>query len=222
MIVFAQAGQYGKTKHLFDMHRLRKKIFADRLKWDVDIQQQDLEVDDFDIPEAVYLLAIEENEVIGSWRLLSTEGPTMIRDVWPEFLKSLDMPTDHYVWEASRFGVLSKHKNIKAGIAHTNEVTKKMFQALTQVCMQCGIEYIYTLYDKRIARLLRILNCEPVQVSNPIEIDGVPCWVGAFKTDKEMLRKLQDASGYYDNLYNPNDLPPALIQLMETKDKIYA
>ena len=71
MIEIVQPGQAGKTSYLFDMHRLRTRIFKERMNWDVDIDKNGLEIDDFDLPEAVYVLALDdEKNVIGSWRFL--------------------------------------------------------------------------------------------------------------------------------------------------------
>src|ERR1700733_3904624 len=106
MLEIAQTGQSGKSSLLFDMHRLRKRVFKDRMGWDVNVSPSGIETDQFDLPESIYLLALDdERRVIGNWRLLPTSGPTMIRDVWPQFLKTISMPRDDLVWEASRFAV---------------------------------------------------------------------------------------------------------------------
>jgi N-acyl-L-homoserine lactone synthetase len=50
MLEIVQAGQAGKMNLLLDMHRLRKRVFKDKLGWNVTIQDEDLEVDQFDLP----------------------------------------------------------------------------------------------------------------------------------------------------------------------------
>ena len=106
MIELVQAGQAGKTTFLFDMHRLRARVFKEKMGWDVQVTPDNLEIDQFDLPDTVYLLALnKDSRVIGTWRLLPTTGPTMIRDVWPQYLDSISMPTAPDVWEVSRFAI---------------------------------------------------------------------------------------------------------------------
>lgn len=52
MIEIIQAGQAGKTRLLIEMYRLRAKIFKERMGWDVHVDMNGLEVDDFDTDEA--------------------------------------------------------------------------------------------------------------------------------------------------------------------------
>lgn len=214
MIEIVQAGQSGKTSLLFDMHRLRARIFKERMGWDVEINSIGLEVDQFDLPEAVYFLTLDDNKrVIGSWRLLPTTGPTMIADVWPQFLNTLPMPENPAVWEASRFGVNSLKERSREGLHQVSKATAELFCALTETCLLCGIETVYTLYDQRIARLIKRLDCTPDNISEPILIDGVACLIGRFTTDLSMLHRLRQASGIHDNLVSPDILPPILQEL---------
>lgn len=215
MIEIVQTGQAGKTKLLFSMHRLRKKVFADRMKWPVQVDQEGLEVDQFDLPEAVYLLALDPlGQVIGNWRLLPTTGPTMIRDVWPEFLDTLPMPYDHFSWEASRFAVESDQYDPKEGLKQVSQITGEMFCALTELCLLCGIERVFTLYDARIARLLRRLDCVPDATSAGLKIDDHITQIGVFTTNQAMLQRLQKSTGIIHHLIDQSDLPPILEPLV--------
>lgn len=49
MIEIIQAGQSGKTESLIEMHRVRKFIFKDRMGWDVDISDDGLEIDNYEV-----------------------------------------------------------------------------------------------------------------------------------------------------------------------------
>lgn len=214
MIIFAQAGQAGKTRLLFEMHRLRKRVFHDRLKWPVHITSQGLEVDQFDLPDAVYLLALNnELQVIGSWRMLPSTGPTMIRDVWPHYLETLPLPSRADVWEMSRFAVDHPDGMGEAELSQINIATAEMFCALTELCIHCGIKEVHTLYDMRIARILRRINCVPSDVSLRSEIDGIQAQTGRFVTDQHMLDRLRRATGISSSLLDYDDIPPVLEDL---------
>jgi acyl homoserine lactone synthase len=211
MLEIVQAGQAGKTGFLLDMHRLRKRVFHDRMGWDVHVSPGGLEVDDFDTPETVYLLCLNEyGRVIGNWRLLPTTGPYMIRDVWPEFLQSIDIREASDAWEASRFAVDSLMETSAESLAMINAATQEMLCGLTELCVLAGIREIYTMYDRRIARLLKRLDCLPATVSRQLTISGAVSEVGRFITDGAMLSRLRAATGISRNLITKAQLPPLL------------
>lgn len=220
MIQIIQAGQAGKTKYLLDMHRLRARIFKERMGWDVNVDMQGLEVDDFDIPEAIYLLSCDDmQKVNGCWRILPTSLSTMIETVWPEFLEDIVMKKNSECWEMSRFAVDFSGMSAKEGLYNLNKTTAKMFCALTELCILCDIKEIYTLYDLRISRILQRLNCVPVQESRNRKIDDNDCYVGRFIPDHKMLEILRQASGIEEKLIFEDDLPPVLSARISLSDK---
>lgn len=221
MLVVVQAGQVGKTRLLIEMHRMRKRVFKDRLSWSVNISRSGMEVDAFDLPEAFYLLAVTgEGAVTGSWRFLPTSGPTMIRDIWPEFMTTIDFPSDPFVWEGSRFSVEKAPGTHSKGLAQISHTTQELFCGITELCVHCGIREIFTLYDMRIARLLGRLNCPAKQVSSRICINGLPAEVGRFVTDQAMLERLRRSAGIYHNLIDTSDLPHGLVQYLHTSNRL--
>ncbi|MDD3182680.1 MAG: acyl-homoserine-lactone synthase [Alphaproteobacteria bacterium] len=214
MLEIVQAGQAGKTRLLFDMHRLRKRVFKDRMGWPVTVTEGGLEIDQFDLPEALYLLALNnDGKVIGNWRLLPTTGSTMVRDVWPQFLESLPMPSSSTVWEASRFAVDSPDGQSEESLAQINRATQELFCGLTELSIMCGIKQIYTLYDMRIARLLKRLDCPATARSTRLKIDDLPVETGLFTMDQNMLDRLRAASGLHEPLIKEDMLPEVLQNL---------
>lgn len=85
------------------MFRLRHEVFHERLRWDVD-SLHGMERDIYDDCDPVYVIghADGRQEVTGCCRLLSTEGPYMLRDTFPEALRGAPAPCDPAVWELSR------------------------------------------------------------------------------------------------------------------------
>ena len=212
MLEIVQAGQAGKTKLLFEMHRFRTNIFKEKMGWEVSITEDGLEVDQFDLPETVYLLALDgDKRVIGTWRFLPSDGPTMIRDIWPQFLESIAMPSDPDVWETSRFAVDSLKENVSEGVTEANEATGELLCGIVELCMLCGIREIYSLYDMCMARLLRRKGCRPWTSSKQLRIDDkFAAQVGAFRTDEELLASIRQACGIKHRIVTPDMLPPIL------------
>ena len=106
MLQLINPERYGEfIDDLAEMHRLRYRIFKERLGWDVQVSG-DMEVDEFDAYRPVYLLQrSEDSRVQGCVRLLPTTGPNMLRDTFPELLDAQAAPASGAIWESSRFGV---------------------------------------------------------------------------------------------------------------------
>ncbi|MEV0391295.1 acyl-homoserine-lactone synthase [Nonomuraea sp. NPDC050643] len=85
------------------MFRLRHKVFFERLRWDVG-SLHGRERDFFDDCDPVYVISYVEDrqEVTGCCRLLPTDGPYMLPDVFSETLRGGEAPRDPAVWEMSR------------------------------------------------------------------------------------------------------------------------
>lgn len=103
------------NRHLFhhaltEMHLQRKHLFIDRMRWQME-SVGGLEIDNFDSDQAIYLLetAVAVNDgaqassaVVQSARLLRTDRPHLLADVFPE-LCSGPVPRSPNIWEATRF-----------------------------------------------------------------------------------------------------------------------
>ncbi|MGY3387502.1 N-acyl-L-homoserine lactone synthetase [Bradyrhizobium sp. USDA 3311] len=70
---------------LAEMHRLRYRVFKQRLDWNVEVS--DMEVDELDALRPVHLLnRSSSGHIQGCVRLLPSTGPTMLRDTFPILL----------------------------------------------------------------------------------------------------------------------------------------
>ena len=68
---------------LRSMYAARKSVFVDLLGWDVPVLDGQFEIDQFDGPQTLYLIAAEPDGThLGSMRLLPTSGPTLLGDIF--------------------------------------------------------------------------------------------------------------------------------------------
>lgn len=71
-----------------EIFRLRHRSFLERLGWEVTSTEQ-MECDDFDRSGASYVaLKGQNNDVVGCWRALPTQGRYMLKDVFPNSCKA--------------------------------------------------------------------------------------------------------------------------------------
>lgn len=93
------------SRDLWEMHRLRAKVFKERMGWEVPIMSG-MEIDGYDALDPHYMmLRNAKKELRGCMRLLPTEGPYMLKDTFPELLHGHAAPQDEKTWELSRFAV---------------------------------------------------------------------------------------------------------------------
>jgi len=96
----------GASPVLDNMHRARKRVFVDLLKWDVPVVDGEFERDQFDTSDAIYLVEAAEDGVHrGSFRLLRTDRPHLLGDLFADFCDG-PVPTGRDILEITR-GCLS-------------------------------------------------------------------------------------------------------------------
>jgi|SRR5450830_320622 len=96
---------------LLEMHKLRAKVFGDRLGWEVPILSG-MEIDGYDAMDPHYMMMHGSGRQLrGCWRLLPTEGPYMLKDSFPQLLHGMMAPADSRIWELSRFAIETDRDN---------------------------------------------------------------------------------------------------------------
>lgn len=99
--VFTGNPGLGVCATLDAMHRDRKRIFVDLLKWNVPVVDHQYEVDQFDTANAVYLVEAHNDEHIGSIRLLRTDCAHLLGSLFPHLCDG-EVPTGPDVMEITR------------------------------------------------------------------------------------------------------------------------
>jgi acyl-homoserine lactone synthase len=85
-----------------NMHRDRKRVFVDLLKWDVPVVDGQYEIDQFDHSGAVYLICADgDGGHLGSLRLLPTTRPHILGSLFPQ-LCSETPPSGFNIYEITR------------------------------------------------------------------------------------------------------------------------
>jgi acyl homoserine lactone synthase len=94
-----------ESKDLWEMYRLRAKVFKDQMGWDVPVMSG-MEIDGYDALDPHYMMIRESSSGLrGCWRALPTVGPYMLKDTFPELLYGQPAPEDPKIWELSRFAI---------------------------------------------------------------------------------------------------------------------
>jgi len=173
-VTLARRGDRGLANEtIAEMYQLRHEVFHDRLGWDVN-SDNGMEYDEFDCAHAVYVIAKSDaNHVVGCWRGLPSEGPNMLRDVFPQLLHGQPAPQQADVWELSRFAVAAPGEGGEAQGFGFSSVPVQMMRAWYTFARRNGICRYVTVTTVSIERLIRKLGLTTHRLGPPIRIGKV-------------------------------------------------
>ncbi|WP_418113562.1 acyl-homoserine-lactone synthase [Vibrio scophthalmi] len=167
------------------LYNYRYEVFIDNLKWDViegygsDIER--LEKDQFDTDETLYVIAREQESVVGCARLLPTSQPYLLKDVFPELLNGMQAPECDDVWELSRFTSFDcENKWQQTSTQFSAESTVILLRKTLEVAKSQGARALVSVSPLAVERLLRRENFSSRRLGPPIRVGGqllIACWI---------------------------------------------
>lgn len=193
----------GVDRHLHpalfeQMFQMRAAVFSERLGWEVTVIGG-REIDRFDAEDPLYLLCVDDltQELKGAVRLLPTTGPNMLRDVFSVLVPdgSVESPR---IWESSRFAV---NPMLLAGSGRqdanrvVNTTTIELLCGLVEAAQLAGVEHIVSVFDARMARIFRAVDCPYEVIGVPTRIGRTMTYAGLFEISGAMRQRLGDAGG---------------------------
>ena len=173
------------------MHRLRGRVFKERLDWDVSVRHG-LEIDQYDTFKPTYLLALEKSDVVGCVRLLPTTGRNMLADTFPVLLDGNPAPRAARIWESSRFCVDTKSAAATAENGLRN-ATFLLFAAMIEWGQQHDLQAIATVTDLRMERILRRVGWHLDRLGTPRQIGTTNAVAGLLPISEEALGAIRAA-----------------------------
>jgi len=171
------------------MFKLRHEVFKERLNWDVG-STQGRERDQFDDLDPVYIVCEQDGEVLGSWRLLPTTGPYMLKDVFPELLHGAPAPQATDMWEISRFAV-SKRVAGNDSLGTIRDVTQLLLDQLFTFAARRNLSRIVAVSDVRFERILKRSGLLTHRYGAPLQIGVTQAVAGYADVSELNLRRVQ-------------------------------
>ena len=156
-----------KSIDLSEMHKLRAKVFKDRLGWEVPVLSG-MEIDGYDALDPYYMMIREQGSCAlrGCWRLLPTEGPYMLKDSFAALLHGDAAPSHPRIWELSRFAIQTDPDS-RFGFS---AVTMASFGEMIQYGRSNGIDRFVTVTTTGFERLLRRAGVVITRLGEPEQI----------------------------------------------------
>lgn len=154
---------------LVQMHRLRTRIFAERMGWEVAVLSG-MEIDEYDAQSPHYMLVRDGTDVVcGCWRLLPTLGRYMLRDTFGQLLFGQDAPASPRTWELSRFAIVSPER---AGFGF-GELALDAMRAVVAFADRRHITSYVTVTTTAVERLLVRARVATRRFGPPLRIGNV-------------------------------------------------
>lgn len=203
MIYAIEPHQYRQHADLLDqMFRLRAKTFHERRNWRVEVVDG-REVDLFDDLGPVYVVsADEQGRVVGSLRLLPTTGPHMLADVFSELMDGEPIVRHPLIWESSRFNVDTALVGDVSGNG-LNRATGEVLSGLIEVATRVGLDYVISVYDMAVERILRRAGCGVERIGSPKRFDGLATVAGLLDVGEEVVARMHQRAGFPGSVLSP-------------------
>lgn len=188
------------AQELDAMHRLRHRIFIDELKWPLDPirSENGREYDQFDDDRAHYILRLNAGgDVDACVRLLPTDGPYLLGDVFAHMVTAQPVPRSASTWEISRFCADRD--------TAPSTIVAEFCAAIVEFAVDRGISTIVSCSDVRIEPIIRRSGWLPVRLGAPVPT-GTDTAVGlSYSASQAILDRIRSKSGITDRLL---PLPP--------------
>jgi acyl-homoserine lactone synthase len=130
------AAQY--QTELASYFRWRHNIYVEERGW-TDLRKADgLERDQFDTDAAVHLLALEQGELVGGSRLISSSHPTILSEVFPQMVERGEPPRDRESLDWTRMFVIPSRRVTR----RKNTVRGALFTAVMEYSLLAGARQV--------------------------------------------------------------------------------
>ncbi|CAB3774994.1 acyl-homoserine-lactone synthase [Paraburkholderia humisilvae] len=172
----------------------RYKVFIDQLGWQLPTTDG-MEQDQFDQDDTLYVIGVEERgAVVACARLLPTNHPYLLSEVFPFLMEPAVPPRSDRIWELSRFSVSRVGESDRA-IIDVEKATRTMLAAAVVAAEEQGAERLITVSPLGIERLLSRMGVHAHRAGQPQRVFGRPifaCWIEIDEQTKRSLLLAQD------------------------------
>lgn len=156
---------------LFDMAHYRHQVFVEKLGWDLSVRGR-LELDQFDRRDTLYVLAPKrEGGLRGVARLLPTDRPYLLAEVFPQLLGGRTAPRSARIWELSRFAAVdlaaSQPRVTQFG---ASSAALSLLAATMQVAAKAGAEELVTVSPLGMERILQHAGIAARRFAAPVRV----------------------------------------------------
>ncbi|PRX37579.1 acyl homoserine lactone synthase [Meinhardsimonia xiamenensis] len=206
IIVIDGLNQDAFSDVLEDVFRLRKRVFHDRLGWEVTVTNG-MEYDRFDALYPAHVVSLDdEGNVVGCMRLLQTTGPHMLSDVFSAILDGEPPIRSSTVWEATRFCVDMNRLKSGRGRNTISYVTSEVMIGAFEYGMAAGITDAVAVIDPVMDRVLKRGGNAPCgYLGTPKPMGKVTALAALMDVTPERVAAIRNYAGIHHDVFVDED-----------------
>ena len=203
MILVVDAINKHKFKDVLEeMFRLRARVFAERLGWDVNVENG-MEIDQFDDLDPAYAIGLDDDgHVVSCARALQTTGPHMLADVFAEILDGEPPLRSPHVWESTRFCVDTKRLTTGTGRNSIAHATSELQIACIESAIRAGVSDVVTVVDPVMNRVLKRSGNAPYDyLGKTVPMGKVSAMAALLDATPERVASIRETSGISHDVF---------------------
>jgi len=171
----------------------RKTLFVDLMRWSVPVVDGRYEIDQFDGPDATYLIAIEQGEHVGSMRLLPTVRPHILDTLFPALCETA-APRGSATFEITRLCLPCRH-----GAVRRLEIRNRLISAMVDHARAAGITALAGVVSTNFLTQIMAMGWRCERLGSPQDHHGTPLAAFRIEIDGETPRRLAATGIYRDD-----------------------
>ncbi len=196
MIFNVYASELARHEGLAEqMFRMRARVFKDRLRWDVNVNDG-MERDLYDDMDPLYVMSIDDRSGLlrGAVRILPTTGPHMMCDIFNDFFDEPVFAQSPQIWECTRFAI---HPDFEASLTPTglNVATSELLLGVCEAGLKSGVTQILGVSEVPMLRIYRRSGWAPEIVGRSARPGTVAIFAGLWDVTREAGMTIRSRAG---------------------------
>lgn len=172
-----------------EFYKIRKKIFIDRLNWDLPAQG-DKEIDQYDHNQCSYLLSVSNEKVNGGIRLTPSTAPNLTFNTFKNiFSLPPEIKPESNLLEISRLGIIKSPNETTSNFVRAK--TLELFQGILKFGLCYGYKKIITVTDVRIERIFKLSGWPLERITEVKQVGNTRALVGYLNINQDYHDKIQ-------------------------------
>jgi len=169
--------------------RWRHTIYVEEKKWRP-ARADGRELDQFDTPDATYILGIEDGEIVTAARLIPTDKPHLVSEVFPHMCEVAGLPRRPDWAEWTRTYVLPHRRT-----AGRRGILTQICCAVMEYCLDEGIRYAGGIQETYFLPQWKMLNWRVKPLGLPQLVDQEWCVVAYLECSEMALENARKVLG---------------------------
>lgn len=172
---------------LEEYYRLRHRVFVEERGWRELERPDGREIDVYDNDNATYLIALDNERVVGGLRLYPTLLPHMISEAFPDLARERGILSGPSILECTRYFVIKERR--------TGRTDCRLMAAFQEFCLEEGITEVTAVVEMWWLPRWHQAGFKVRPLGLPTFIEGQPCIAAAIQISGDSMEHIRRLAG---------------------------